>query len=172
MTIDVPWWKAQCLVDAIIEKYKEYAEHNKVWCSEDNMLGTITKDGIITIHNIGTELTHVNGIFDVNKIRYITVLSGTGIYYRITNENCPNVSDGTIDTVSFWINNIDESNDVRIEIEYYTDAWAGTEGFYESINSNTIVNHIGDVYAVIAKIRRNGINFDLGYITQPPNANI
>lgn len=165
MTIEVPWLEAQCVVDAIMEKYKEYAEHNKVWCSGDNMLGTITENGIIAIHNMGTELTHVKGIFDVNKIRHITVSSVTGIYYRITNENCPNVSEGTIDALLFWVNNIDESNDVSIEIEYYTDDWDGTEDFYESINSNTIFKQRGNVYVVIAQIRRSGINFDLGYYT-------
>lgn len=161
MIIDVPWWKAQCVVDAIMKKYKEYAEHNDVWCSGDTMLGKIADNGIITMHNMGTELTHVNGIFDVNKIRYIYVSSGNGISYRITNKNGINASNGMIDTLLYFVGNIDESNDVRIEIEYYTDAWAGTEDFYESINSNNILNHIGDVYAVIVRISRYGISFDL-----------
>ena len=52
MIIDIPWRKEYCLVDAIIEKYKEYAKHDKVWCSEDNMLGTIARDVVITINNV------------------------------------------------------------------------------------------------------------------------
>ena len=52
MIIVIPWRKAYGLVDAIIEKYKEYDGHNKVWCSKDNMLGMITKNGVFTINNV------------------------------------------------------------------------------------------------------------------------
>lgn len=162
MTIEVPWIKARRVVDAIMKKYKEYVEHNKVWCYGDTMLGKIADNGIITMHNMGTELTHIDGIFDVNKIRYITVSSVNDISYRITNENGINASDGTIDTLLYLVNNIDKLYYVRIEIEYYSDTWTGTENFYKSINSNTILStQREDVCWAIAQISRYGINFDL-----------
>lgn len=162
MIIEVPWIKARRVVDAIMKKYKEYAEHNKVWCYGDTMLGKIAYNGIITIHNMGTELTHIDDIFDVNKIRYITVSSENDISYRITNENGINASDGTIDTLLYLVGNIDESNDIRIEMEYYSDVWTGTENFYKSINSNTILSIQREyVCCVIVRISRNGIRFDL-----------
>lgn len=168
MFIGVPWIKARRVVDAIMEKYKEYAEHNKAWYFGDTMLGKIADNVIITMHNMGTELTHVDGIFDVNKIRYITVSSVNDIYYRITNENGINASDGTIDTILYLVNNMDELNYVRIEIDYYSDVWNGMENFYKSINSNIILSaQRKDVRWVTAQISRSGISFSLSYRDGP-----
>lgn len=172
MTIDILWEDAECVVESVMKKYKEFAERRKAWCSEDDMLGTISNNGNITFHNMGTELVQIDGIFDINKIRYITLHSKFGNVYRISYENSGFVSydemsakerNGALDMMLFWIDNIEQSKDIKIEIEYYTSEWADTEGFYDGINTNTLFNQKGNMFEIIAELQQRGIEFKLGY---------
>lgn len=174
MTIDILWKDAECVVKAVMKKYKNFAERRKVWCSEDDMLGTISNDGNITFRNMGTELVQIDKVFDINKIRFITLHSKSGYAYRISYENSSFVSydemsaderGGVIDMMLFLIDNIEQSKDIKIEIEYYTSEWGDTEGFYDEINTNTLFNQKGNVFEIIAELQQKGIEFKLGYYT-------